>query len=203
MQNKKQAYEQLHGNLEKVSNEWHRLATLKSKYEQELPQRKQWMETTQVTFHKQQKEQPVDDWQTYVMQYTKADVETWKQSVDTFQRSIIAIDTQIQDAHQLIKDRSRPDIETMKETLQSIEQMAKETSEHAIRSFSQFDNNQKTMKKIKVQWQQHQKTLQTYAMYDRLYRQLSGNVPGSRMDIETYVQRTYLARILMRPMVVF
>ena len=29
-----------------------------------------------------------------------------------------------------------------------------------------------------------------------LYNQLSGNVSGSRMDLETYVQRTYLERIL-------
>ena len=196
MKNKKQAYETIHDDLEKVSNEWHRLATLKSKYEQELPQRKQWMESTQATFLKQQKEQPIDDWQTYVTQYTKEDVETWKRSVDTFKRSIIAIHTQIQDAQQLIKNRPRPDIKKMEETLRSIEETAKETSEHAVRSLSQFDNNQKTMQKIKAQWQQHQNTLHMYGMYDRLYRQLSGNIPGSRMDIETYVQRTYLARIL-------
>lgn len=196
MKNKKQAYETIHDDLEKVSNEWHRLATLKSKYEQELPQRKQWMESTQATFLKQQKEQPIDDWQTYVTQYTKEDVETWKRSVDTFKRSIIAIHTQIQDAQQLIKNRPRPDIKKMEETLRSIEETAKETSEHAVRSLSQFDNNQKTMQKLKAQWQQHQNTLHMYGMYDRLYRQLSGNIPGSRMDIETYVQRTYLARIL-------
>ena len=33
-------------------------------------------------------------------------------------------------------------------------------------------------------------------MIDSLYNRLSGKVPGARMDIETYVQRDYLRRIL-------
>ena len=84
----------------------------------------------------------------------------------------------------------------MEEKLKAAEQMLSEISQQAMRRSQRFENNQKTIQTIQVQWQHHQKALQTYAMYDRLYRQLSGNVSGSRMDIETYVQRTYLARIL-------
>jgi len=35
-----------------------------------------------------------------------------------------------------------------------------------------------------------------HAAVDHLYRRLSGNLTGERMDIETYVQRYYLRRIL-------
>ena len=38
--------------------------------------------------------------------------------------------------------------------------------------------------------------VQEYDRIDMLYRQLSGNVTGGRMDIETFVQRYYLQRIL-------
>ena len=41
-----------------------------------------------------------------------------------------------------------------------------------------------------------QKVAEEHARLDRLYRILSGNVSGSRMDLETYVQRYYLERIL-------
>ena len=38
--------------------------------------------------------------------------------------------------------------------------------------------------------------VEEHARIDTLYRMTSGNVSGSRMDLETYVQRYYLERIL-------
>ena len=38
--------------------------------------------------------------------------------------------------------------------------------------------------------------VEEHARIDALYRMTSGNVSGSRMDLETYVQRYYLERIL-------
>ena len=193
---KEQSYQKIQSAYEKAVAEWHQITTLMNKYEQEQPQRKQLVENTQFAFENKQKEEPLEDWQTYVKQYTKEDVETWKQEMDAYKQSMTTIRTQIQDAKQLIKGQPRPDLTSMEEKLKAAEQMLSEISQQAMRRSQRFENNQKTIQTIQVQWQHHQKALQTYAMYDRLYRQLSGNVSGSRMDIETYVQRTYLARIL-------
>ncbi len=38
--------------------------------------------------------------------------------------------------------------------------------------------------------------VEEHARIDTLYRMTSGNVSGSRMDLETYVQRYYLEHIL-------
>ena len=38
--------------------------------------------------------------------------------------------------------------------------------------------------------------MEEHAKLDNLYRLVSGNVSGSRMDLETYVQRYYLEKIL-------
>ena len=38
--------------------------------------------------------------------------------------------------------------------------------------------------------------VEEHAKLDNLYRLVSGNVSGSRMDLETYVQRYYLEKIL-------
>lgn len=40
------------------------------------------------------------------------------------------------------------------------------------------------------------KVIEKHSKIDNLYRLLSGNVPGSRMDLETFVQRYYLEKIL-------
>ena len=41
-----------------------------------------------------------------------------------------------------------------------------------------------------------QKLVEEHARLDTLYRMASGNVSGARMDLETYVQRYYLEKIL-------
>ena len=42
----------------------------------------------------------------------------------------------------------------------------------------------------------HSKLMKEYSVIENLYKRLSGNVSGSRMDIETFAQRYYLQRIL-------
>ena len=43
---------------------------------------------------------------------------------------------------------------------------------------------------------QRQQLVEEHARLDTLYRMASGNVSGARMDLETYVQRYYLEKIL-------
>ena len=43
---------------------------------------------------------------------------------------------------------------------------------------------------------ERRKTVDQHTKLDNLYRLVTGKVPGSRMDLETYVQRYYLERIL-------
>ena len=45
-------------------------------------------------------------------------------------------------------------------------------------------------------WKSENQSWRNMRRIDALYRMTSGNVSGSRMDLETYVQRYYLERIL-------
>ena len=45
-------------------------------------------------------------------------------------------------------------------------------------------------------WNSAKKIIEEHARIEALYRMMSGNVSGARMDLETYVQRYYLERIL-------
>ena len=49
---------------------------------------------------------------------------------------------------------------------------------------------------LKPVMEERGKIMEEHRRLDDLYNLLSGNVTGSRMDIETYVQRCYLERIL-------
>ena len=52
------------------------------------------------------------------------------------------------------------------------------------------------MTALSARMEKRQEVIKEHARIDALYRMTSGNVSGSRMDLETFVQRYYLERIL-------
>lgn len=59
-----------------------------------------------------------------------------------------------------------------------------------------LETNARAWEGLSRQMEQRRQTVEDHARLDRLYRLITGNVSGSRMDLETYVQRCYLERIL-------
>ena len=52
------------------------------------------------------------------------------------------------------------------------------------------------MAALSARMEKRKAVVEEHARIDALYRMTSGNVSGSRMDLETFVQRYYLERIL-------
>ena len=59
-----------------------------------------------------------------------------------------------------------------------------------------YESNEKAYLALKKNQEERQTIVEEYVRTDRLYQQLSGNMTGARMDIETFVQRYYLQNIL-------
>ena len=56
----------------------------------------------------------------------------------------------------------------------------------------------KSLEAVEEIWSGRQQVLEQHNRITRLYTVISGNVSGSRMDLETFVQRYYLERIFMQ-----
>ena len=70
----------------------------------------------------------------------------------------------------------------------------------ADKVFKQYEDDAKTNVKVyhtlAPKMEEHKTIINQYTKLDTLYKLISGNVTGSRMDLETYVQRYYLEKIL-------
>ena len=62
---------------------------------------------------------------------------------------------------------------------------------------SVYKDNKEVCRTLVPMLKERQKLVEEHGRIDHLYRLVSGNVSGSRMDLETYVQRYYLEKILI------
>ena len=80
--------------------------------------------------------------------------------------------------------------------MQQAQERWKAAEETLKRCQSEYQINENAYQTLAPIMQERGKIVEVHAKLDMLYRLVSGNVPGSRMDLETYVQRHYLEHIL-------
>ena len=99
-------------------------------------------------------------------------------------------------AKETVGEKRKPDIEKLSEELKA----AEEQSKLAGRAVNEWEiSNQKDTEflgAVEEIWSGRQQVLEQHNRITRLYTVISGNVSGSRMELETFVQRYYLERIL-------
>lgn len=87
------------------------------------------------------------------------------------------------------------------EELEQVKTKAEEAEETAREIWQALQEDHRTdanvLDSLKPIMEERKKTMETYQRLDHLYNVLAGNVSGSRMDMETFVQRYYLERILV------
>ena len=95
-----------------------------------------------------------------------------------------------------IGQSARPDLTALTTRQQEINSLwqAQNTSQQHLRDM--LNRNAAVAQYLKKNLASRQDKLKEAATLDRLYNRLSGKVSGSRMDIETFVQRHYLNQIL-------
>lgn len=95
-----------------------------------------------------------------------------------------------------IKGQEKPDLETLKREFQEAEKISGERLSELQKKQEELRITQGVKKALLPKMQERAELLQDFQRIDSLYNRLAGKVSGARMDIETFVQRYYLKRIL-------
>ncbi len=135
-------------------------------------------------------------WQDIISRYSKADAE--KIRVDAAmlnQRKASALSV-IETAMATISDNKRPELGLMKDKLEIAKTLSDEAKNKADNITSIYNNNLKIYSSLNLETKKRKSVIDMHKKLDELYSLLSGNMTGQRMDIETYVQRQYLEKIL-------
>ncbi len=135
-------------------------------------------------------------WSALVRQYPAAKAEELRTEVSEYHRKLAVARALKVSALENIANRPRPVIDELRAELDAAEEQLEAAKKVHDRCREDYRNDWKVYEELAPRMETRQKIVQEHAKLDTLYRLLSGNVSGSRMDLETYVQRCYLERIL-------
>ena len=135
-------------------------------------------------------------WQAVAAAHGKEEIAGLRRETEAFRTKEAAALRMEKEAFAAIEEQKRPDLEKLK---QEAEAAAKELAD-CQKACSSCREASRTNDKIKValekRLEERGKAATEFGKLDLLYKKISGTLPGSRMDLETWVQRYYLEQIL-------
>ncbi len=137
-----------------------------------------------------------EEWTKILNDYDKKDIPALQEEIDTFLRKKSRAEGQREAARKSIGDHTRPEMDKLKEEMTKAEEILNDRKENYDRIRLCHEKNIKVLNRLSGKLEEGGKILKDRLRLDSLYQRLAGKVSGSRMDIETFVQRYYLERIL-------
>lgn len=135
-------------------------------------------------------------WQTLTERYAPSQPGLMHKTVQDFQLRRAAAEAAARTAQQTIGEREKPELSRLEQARQEAEE-ALRLAQRAMEQLRQVDHgNRNAWEALRSQLTERSDKMQEFTRLDSLYNRLSGKVTGARMDIETFVQRYYLRRIL-------
>ena len=142
------------------------------------------------------REDAVESWEMITGGYAKEDADrlsakyqAWKVELESERRAARI-------AEEAIGGQMRPDTERIRAAYDESERKRREAAEKHQRLSASADEDDRAAKDLSKLLKGREKLDEEYRKTASMYRQMSGNIKGSRMDLETWVQRYYLNRIL-------
>ena len=135
-------------------------------------------------------------WQSLTKHYTKEDRQRLAEQINRWQEKKIAAERLKEASEAAIGDCMKPDMEQLLLQQNEAEAAWKKEQEVYDRYTEIYKTNLKVYEALTPKMNERSRIMEEHRRLDDLYNLLAGKVTGSRMDIETYVQRYYLERIL-------
>ncbi len=135
-------------------------------------------------------------WKCVTESYDKADRQQFEEKIRQYQRKLSAAGKQKAVAEKAIAGRVKPDMEQLCSEQNAAEAAWKKEQALYERYAEMYKTNHRVCEALMPKMAERSKIMEEHRRLDDLYNLLAGKVTGARMDIETYVQRYYLERIL-------
>ena len=172
--------------------------TLISRYRAELPEQERTCSSRKITYETLLSEKGLTEpgWKELTKNYLLEEADLLQQKVDLHHRRKAAAQSRYDTASKAVSSEKRPFLEELKQARDEAEAQAQAAQEDLERERTYDQADRPVYDSLKPLLEKRGKIMAEHRRLDDLYHLLSGNVTGSRMDIETYVQRYHLARIL-------
>ncbi|MBR1813386.1 MAG: SMC family ATPase [Lachnospiraceae bacterium] len=195
---KNRLFEQVHRETETKKAGKARSETLIARYAAELPtllsardaKRQEYEETLA------QKGLAEHEWKDLTTRYPQSEIEEGREAVNAWRTRMAEVSSRLKTAKEAMADRPLPDMEETERQAQATEEAWQTCRQRLEACRIEWQADTKACEELSGHLRERQKTVAEHNRLDHLYSVLSGNVSGSRMDLETFVQRYYLEHIL-------
>ncbi len=190
--------EQAQNALKAVREELASCEALIRKYTQQLPQLEAAASDRQAACHKKLDDYRLTEDQVQVLmeEWPEQVLKERQKAAEDFEKDRAAALARRDSALKQIGKRDKPDADLMKQALEKAENIWNDLLHRQEELNNICTGSQMLFKRLQKLCLHSEELLQSYGLLTELDRLLSGNKTGSRMDIETYVQRCYMERIL-------
>ena len=184
--------------LDAASSAKQNAETLIAKYQKEIPAQEENFAVKKAAYmdFMQEKQMTEEAWKQLAKENSRDDEKELTDTVNAYREAKAAAIAQKKAANEAIGEAQKPDLDKIKaekEETETVYQMAE-------KKYNQLKmdckNNQEIFTALSARMEKRKAVVEEHARIDTLYRMTSGNVSGLRMDLETFVQRYYLERIL-------
>lgn len=167
-------------------------------YQLTLPKLKEAMDARKTEYRQLllEKHLTVDELRDFTGKYRREDAEELRKRTEQFRREKAAAEGAWKAASEAAGGRERPDLERLSEEKAFAEQKAKNADAAFMAVRDMLKEDRKVLNALAPQLASRERLISEHTAIDRLYRDLSGKNTDGRMDLETFVQRCYLERIL-------
>lgn len=191
-------YQKASVTLEKAVSEKKQTEALIQRYMEEIPKQKEHAEQIQGDYRLilKNKKMAEEKWQETIKTYTRQEAEEFQDAVNQYRENLAAAQAQKAAAQAAAGTEVRPDLKKLEQEKEEAEQKYQAVKIRYDNLRQEFNSNAEVQDTLLGRLKNRTEVLEEHARIDALYRMASGNVSGARMDLETYVQRYYLERIL-------
>ncbi len=172
--------------------------TLIAQLRKSLPLQKKTAETREESYRNlcREKQQTEKEWMRILEEHTREEAVRLQEKVDDFQREKASAQGALDTARKVIGGERKPDLEVLERKRDLEEARYRKFQEERERVREIFRTDTAVYQKLASVLRERGKIAGEFSRIDSLYNRLAGKVSGARMDIETFVQRYYLRRIL-------
>ena len=136
------------------------------------------------------------EWQELTFLHRKQEADALREKVGAHREKRAGAASALQNAQETIAHRPFPETEALQVAAAEAEEAWNEAQRVCQSLGLLVQNNASAKVALRSILERRSSAMAEFTRVESLYKRLSGNVSGGRMDIETYVQRYYLERIL-------
>lgn len=172
--------------------------TLVNKYQSDLPGQAADAEVRQAAYQSILAEKALsqEQWMETTKAHKKEEIELLQGRLNAHMQKEASARGALETAAKAVGEQQKPNLEQLEQLLAESDEVCRQT-QAALERINQFyADDLRAFQTLTPVMEERVSVIKEQAKLEQLYQRLAGKVTGARMDIETYVQRYYLQRIL-------